>query len=175
VAIRAARLPGEGSFVELRGRTWLVGEVREGDGLTSLRLSCTADDAQGEPLQVIWDAELGARRLGEDDSSTGGRGAPDDPAVLAAHLRAVRWRSASAADRELLQAPFRAGIRLDVYQLLPLRKALKRSDASDSPAPGDKVPDYDDDGDDEQEVDQAAGDMKAEPEEPKQNEQSSEP
>ena len=36
-----------------------------------------------------------------------------------------RWRSATAADRDLLQAPFRAGIRLDAYQLLPLRKALR--------------------------------------------------
>ena len=45
--------------------------------------------------------------------------------VLAAHLRTIRWRSATAADRDLLQAPFRAGIRLDAYQLLPLRKALR--------------------------------------------------
>ena len=37
----------------------------------------------------------------------------------------MRWRSATAADRDLLQAPFRAGIRLDAYQLLPLRKALR--------------------------------------------------
>ncbi len=50
---------------------------------------------------------------------------PDDPSVLSAHLRAIRWRSATAADRDLLQAPFRAGIRLDLYQLLPLRKALR--------------------------------------------------
>ena len=54
-----------------------------------------------------------------------GRGAPDSPEVLAAYLRAIRWRSATAADRDLLQAPFRAGIRLDAYQLLPLRKALR--------------------------------------------------
>ena len=31
----------------------------------------------------------------------------------------------TAADRDLLQAPFRAAIRLDAYQLLPLRKALR--------------------------------------------------
>jgi hypothetical protein len=30
--------------------------------------------------------------------------------VFAAHLRAVTWRSATAADRNLFQAPFRAGI-----------------------------------------------------------------
>jgi len=78
-------------------------------------------------MEVVWDAEISPSRLDEDDWARVGRGAPDDPEVLAAHLRAVRWRSSSAADRELLQAPFRAGIRLrdSAYQLLPLRKALK--------------------------------------------------
>jgi hypothetical protein len=47
------------------------------------------------------------------------------PEVLAAYLRAIRRRSATAVDRDLLQAPFRTGIRLDTYQLLPLRKALR--------------------------------------------------
>src|SRR5262249_58447365 len=37
----------------------------------------------------------------------------------------VRWNSSTAAERDLFQAPFRAGIRLDTYQLLPLRKALR--------------------------------------------------
>ncbi len=74
---------------------------------------------------MLWDAEIGAARLDEDAWSRVGRGAPDSPEVLAAYLRAIRWRSATAADRDLLQAPFRAGIRLDAYQLLPLRKALR--------------------------------------------------
>ena len=34
------------------------------------------------------------------------------PRYLAAYVKAIRWRSATAADRDLLQAPFRAGIRL---------------------------------------------------------------
>ncbi len=40
-------------------------------------------------------------------------------------MRTLRWGTATAADRDLFQAPFRAGIRLDAYQLLPLRKALR--------------------------------------------------
>jgi hypothetical protein len=92
---------------------------------TTLRLSCIADDAQGEQIEVLWDAEIGARIIQDDTWSQIGRGAPDSPEVLAAYLRAIRWRTATAADRDLLQAPFRAGIRLDAYQLLPLRKALR--------------------------------------------------
>jgi ERCC4-related helicase len=127
-AISAIELrgPEPGSFVELRGRPWLVEAVRgEGEEIRTIVLSCIADDALGEPLEVIWDAEIGARVLDEDAWGRVGTGAPDNPDVLAAYLRTVRWGSVTAADRDLLQAPFRAGIRLDAYQLLPLRKALR--------------------------------------------------
>jgi hypothetical protein len=116
----------QGDFVEARGRPWLVEAIDDQEpGLTTVRLSSISDDAQGEQIEVLWDAEVGASILETDSWSRVGRGAPDDPKVLAAHLRAIRWRSATAADRDLLQAPFRAGIRLDAYQLLPLRKALR--------------------------------------------------
>jgi ERCC4-related helicase len=115
-----------GSFVEVRGRHWLVESVPEdNDSLGSVQLSCVSDDAQGEQLEVIWDAEVGAKVLDDGSWAHVGQGLPDDPESLAAHLRTVRWRSASVADRDLLQAPFRAGIRLDAYQLLPLQKALR--------------------------------------------------
>ena len=74
---------------------------------------------------MIWDAEIGASIIDDASWESVGLGGPDSPEVLAAHVRALRWKSATAADRELLQAPFRAGIRLDAYQLLPLRKALR--------------------------------------------------
>ncbi len=116
----------QGDFVEVRGRQWLVEAINDAQSdLTTVKLSCIADDAQGEQIEVLWDAEIGARVLEEDAWSRVGRGAPDSPEVLAAYVKAIRWRSATAADRDLLQAPFRAGIRLDAYQLLPLRKALR--------------------------------------------------
>jgi ERCC4-related helicase len=116
----------QGDFVEARGRQWLVEAVDDTDpDLRTVRLSSIADDAQGEQVEVLWDAEIGTSVLPVNSWENVGRGAPDDPQVLAAHLRAIRWKSATAADRDLLQAPFRAGIRLDAYQLLPLRKALR--------------------------------------------------
>src|SRR6202045_1027309 len=115
-----------GAFVELRGRPWLVEETIKGDGnLDTLKLSCIADDAQGEQLEIIWDAEIGPTVLGEDNWQRVGQGGPDSADVFAAHLRVIRWNSSTAAERDLFQAPFRAGIRLDTYQLLPLRKALR--------------------------------------------------
>jgi hypothetical protein len=57
-----------GAFVELRGRPWLVEEAVKGDGdFETLKLSCIADDAQGEQLEILWDAEIGATILGEDN------------------------------------------------------------------------------------------------------------
>jgi SNF2 family DNA or RNA helicase len=73
----------------------------------------------------VLEAELDLRRVEDDLWQQIGRSGSDDPEVFAAHLRAVTWRSATAADRNLFQAPFRAGIRLDPYQLLPLAKALR--------------------------------------------------
>ncbi len=115
-----------GDFVELRGRPWLVEGVDErAGGLRVLALSCIADDAQGESLSVVWDAEIGARKLDDDPWAQIARDGTDDPQVFAAFLRTLKWKTATAADRDLFQAPFRAGIRLDAYQLLPLRKALR--------------------------------------------------
>src|SRR6202521_954579 len=88
-----------GAFVELRGRPWLVEETVKGDGeFESLKLSCIADDAQGEQLEVIWDAEIGPKVLGEDNWQRVGAGGPDSADVFAAHLRVVRWNSSTAAD-----------------------------------------------------------------------------
>jgi superfamily II DNA or RNA helicase len=116
----------QGDFVEVRGRQWLVEAIDDAQpDLPTVKLSCIADDAQGEQIEILWDAEIGARVLEEDTWAQVGNGAPDSPEVLAAYLKAIRWRSATAAERDLLQAPFRAGIRLDAYQLLPLRKALR--------------------------------------------------
>ena len=84
-----------GNFVSLRGRQWLVEATDDGrTDLKAVRLSCISDDAQGEPLEVLWDAEIEPEVLDDTGWASIGRGAPDSPEVLAAHLRAVRWNSA---------------------------------------------------------------------------------
>jgi hypothetical protein len=66
--------PQIGDFVEVRGRPWLVEGIDDkGEGLSALKLSCISDDAQGEALEVAWDAEIGARRLEDDFWSRLGR------------------------------------------------------------------------------------------------------
>lgn len=74
-----------GSFVELRGRPWLVEGIQgEASDLQTLNLSCISDDAQGERLEILWDAEIGAVLLDEDGWRQVGTGLPDRAEVLAA-------------------------------------------------------------------------------------------
>jgi ERCC4-related helicase len=117
-----------GDLVRLRGREWVVEALKPGstkEELSTVELACIADDAQGESLRAVLESEIDVRLVQDDLWEQMGREGSDDPKVLAAHVRAVAWKSATAADRDLFQAPFRAGIRLDPYQLLPLSKALK--------------------------------------------------
>jgi ElaB/YqjD/DUF883 family membrane-anchored ribosome-binding protein len=96
----------------------------EAGRIAEVALACTDDDAQGEKLRVVWAAELAPRILDEADWEKIGAAATDDSSVFSAYLRTLRWNTVSAADRKLFQAPFRAGIKLEAYQLEPLRKAL---------------------------------------------------
>lgn len=119
---------GVGDLVRVRGREWVVEAVPPNGASQELKivnLACIDDDAQGEQLAAVLESEIDVRLVEDELWSQLAQNGSDDPEVFAAHLRAITWRSATAADRELFQAPFRAGIRLDAYQLLPLSKALK--------------------------------------------------
>jgi len=122
------RLPTQGELVQVRSRRWLVDEVvqPEQPGQSALvRLACADDDAQGQSLDVYWDYEIDRRILEEErwqDLATKGF---DPPRQFAAFLHTLRWNCVTATDPNLFQAPFRAGIKIDAYQMEPLRKALR--------------------------------------------------
>jgi hypothetical protein len=96
----------------VRTRRWLVESVTGADALLRARLACIDDDAQGERLEVLWRDELDSSVVAESRLSVLENPGTDDPEVFSAYLRSVRWNTATAADRKLLQAPFRAGIHL---------------------------------------------------------------
>ncbi len=121
-------LPAPGMFVRARHRHWLVEDVTDpvspGDS-PLVRLSCIEDDAQGESADLFWNAELDAAVIADDLWSRIGGDAFDDADTFATYLHTLRWNAVTATDPTLLQAPFRAGIKIDPYQLEPLRKALQ--------------------------------------------------
>lgn len=117
-----------GEIVRVRSRQFLVEAVtpaRQGDEQTLVTLSCVDDDAQGERLQVLWERETDARVLKNASWDAVKRLSFDKPRRLAAYLHAQRWNCVTATDPDLFQAPHRAGIQIQPYQLEPLRKALR--------------------------------------------------
>jgi superfamily II DNA or RNA helicase len=120
--------PQAGDLVQVRSRRWLVEEVVEPAilGQSALvRLACADDDAQGQTLDVFWDYELDRRILEEEGWSDLAAKGFDAPRQFAAFLHTLRWNCITATDPNLFQAPFRAGIKIEAYQMEPLRKALQ--------------------------------------------------
>lgn len=129
---RTANLPDHpprpGDLVQVRSRRWLVEEVIEPSvpGQSALvRLACADDDAQGQTLDAYWDYELDRRILKEEGWGDLASKGFDAPRQFAAFLHTLRWNCITATDPNLFQAPFRAGIKIDAYQMEPLRKALQ--------------------------------------------------
>ena len=117
-----------GRVVRVRQRQYLVDEVIPGPtGSTVVFLSCVDPDDLGRPLEVIWERELDAAiPLAENWKSLGTAQGEFDPADrFAAYYHTLRWNRLTASRLDLLQAPFRAGIGIEHYQLEPLRMALR--------------------------------------------------
>jgi len=121
------RAPEIGELVQVRSRRWLVENVQEAElpGHSALvSLACADDDNQGQALEVYWDYEPDRRILEEEQWGDLASKGFDPPRYFAAFLHTLRWNCVTATDPTLFQAPFRAGIKIDAYQMEPLRKAL---------------------------------------------------
>jgi hypothetical protein len=90
-----------------------------------VRLACAEDDAQGEALDVYWEYEIDRLILKEEGWKDLAQRGFDPPQRFAAFLHTMRWNCVTATDPNLFQSPFRAGIKIDAYQMEPLRKALR--------------------------------------------------
>ena len=122
------RLPVVGELVQVRSRRWLVEEViapEDPEHSPVLRLACADDDAQGQSLDVLWNYEIDRLILEEEGWGDLAAKGFDDPRQFAAFYNTIRWNRVTATDPNLFQAPFRAGIKIDAYQMEPLRKALR--------------------------------------------------
>jgi superfamily II DNA or RNA helicase len=114
--------------VQVRSRRWLVEEVIEpgkhGQSVL-VRLACADDDNQGQTAEVFWDYEPDRRILEEEGWGDLAARGFDPPRRFAAFIHTLRWNCVTATDPNLFQSPFRAGIKIDAYQMEPLRKALR--------------------------------------------------
>jgi superfamily II DNA or RNA helicase len=123
----ADAVPREGSLVEVRGQRWVVSESPSlgYESSTLLTLQSVEDGRYGESLQVIWEVEPGRRILPAGSLPEIAADGFDPPERLAAFLDAVRWSAVTSADVKTLQAPLRAGVTVEEYQLEPVVRAIE--------------------------------------------------
>ena len=132
---RAVVPPEQGNLVRVRDRFWVVESVQQSSNrldVTSsngwtrhhlVRLVPIDDKGSSSPLSVFWEIEPGTEIRPQSELPDPSQGV-DDPEVFAGFLDAVRWGAIASADPRTFQSPFRAGIDIEDYQLLPLVKAL---------------------------------------------------
>ncbi len=127
-SVLASTTPEPGQLVEVRRRQWLVSDVDASSVSPELpkrnlvKLASIDEDALGEEIEVLWEIEPGAHVI--ERSGLPALSALDEPSKLEAFLDAVRWGTATNADRGYLQAPFRSGVSIEDYQLDPLVRAI---------------------------------------------------
>lgn len=127
-SVSEIKVPSPGEIVRVRQRFYLVEDViraRRKSDCTVVRLSCIEDDAQGQPLEVLWERELDAEPFRGEQWAGLAKNGFDDPELFASYFNTLKWNCVTATDPNLFQSPFRAGIKLEAYQLEPLRKALR--------------------------------------------------
>ncbi|OJF10753.1 DISARM system SNF2-like helicase DrmD [Couchioplanes caeruleus] len=132
----AVEAPEVGELVRVRGQQWVVARcsvstqprdelaASQPPGRTLVTLTSVSDDDLGEELTLAWEVEPGRKVLPETQLPQVTETGWDDPETLGAFLDAVRWGTVASADDQTLQAPFRAGITIEEYQLEPVAKAL---------------------------------------------------
>ena len=135
---RAVAVPEQGNLVRVRDRFWVVESVVASDPVTvpnglaavdappvhhAVGLVPIDDKGGPEPLTVYWEVEPGTEIRPQSALPDPAEGL-DDAETFSAFLDAVRWGAVASADPSAFQAPFRAGIDIEDYQLLPLVKAL---------------------------------------------------
>ena len=121
------RAPEVGELVQVRSRRWLVEEVidrrrRVSRSSASPAPTTTPRARSSRSSGTTSSTAASSRRRAGTTSRPAGF---DDPRHFAAFLHTLRWNSVTATDPNLFQAPFRAGIKIDAYQMEPLRKALR--------------------------------------------------
>src|SRR5216110_3002779 len=88
--------PLPGQVVRVRSRQYLVEGVVAAPNVgdqTLVRLSCLDDDAQGAPLEALWEKEVDAQILDEAIWAHVGQKGFDPPRLFSAYLNTLRWNS----------------------------------------------------------------------------------
>src|SRR5438045_36815 len=104
------RAPEEGRLVRARGRMWVVTRVDRSNlpydelgsdrfgGQHAVTLASVEDDARGEQISLVWEAEPGTQVYDRGDLPAVAPDGFDTPSTFDAYLDAVRWGAITNAD-----------------------------------------------------------------------------
>ncbi|MCQ1059971.1 DISARM system SNF2-like helicase DrmD [Photobacterium sp. ZSDE20] len=120
--------PEQGQIVKLRHKVWAVTAVHKTktqpkQAIHRVALECLSDNAIGESIQVIWEREVAPFVV--ESTSLPSIGAHDRPEIFDAFIRSLQWSASSLAVGDMLQAPFRGGVQMEEYQLVPVIRATE--------------------------------------------------
>src|SRR5688572_11630097 len=97
----AIMIPVPGQIARVRQRLYLVEQTvppaRPRDS-TLVKLSCVDDDAQGQPLEVLWERELDPEILTDEAWEAIATRGFDPARVFSAYLNTLRWNCVTATD-----------------------------------------------------------------------------
>ena len=98
-----------GLIARVRQRTYLIEQVikpKRARDSTLVRMSCVDDDAQGQPLDALWEKEIDAEIVtGENWDSIAQKGL-DNPSTFSAYLNTcLLYTSPSPRDRTRSRMP----------------------------------------------------------------------
>lgn len=114
-----------GNCISARRRYWLVESISShNNDPEALQVVCIDDDAQGQTQTIIPNCEIDLQYVDEQAWEAFGKEVPSDSKSFSLYLQNLQWNTATSSDQRLFQSPFRAGIELSPYQLVPLAKAL---------------------------------------------------
>src|SRR5262249_33604292 len=77
---------------------------------TRVKLSCVNDDAQGQPLEVLWKCEVDPAVVTAADWHDLSKRGFDPPRMFSAFLHTLRWNCATATIRQALPGAFSSRI-----------------------------------------------------------------
>ncbi|MDA0842150.1 MAG: hypothetical protein O2857_30680, partial [Planctomycetota bacterium] len=83
--------PSPGDIVRVRTRTFLVENVEKSPDGHLISAACLDDDAQGQPLQALWEIEPDAEVIGADAWKRIGEKGFDPTRQFAAYIHTLRW------------------------------------------------------------------------------------
>ena len=98
-----ARIPNPGDIVRVRTRTWLVEAVEASKSGHVVRAVCLDDDAQGQPLEILWELEFDTVILDEEAWKAIGSKGFDPPRHFGAFIHTLRWNCVTATNPNLFQ------------------------------------------------------------------------